>query len=493
MTILLILDGAGLAPPNPKTNAVRPDTMPQLYKAMNVHGHAVLSASGEAVGLGPGQAGNSEVGHITIGAGRKVPSKLATIEAEYQSGAFSANPLWNRLNGQEVVHVAGLLSDAGTHGHWRSLVRTARIASGFASRVIVHPVLDGVDSQAGTAPQFLRALEGELTDIAEIGVVMGRRCFCDRSGDVSLSRVYAESLDTVETHPTFDETALFKHLETATEASFPPHTVTRLNRARAPLILTQNREDRVRQVAKELKRRGPVFSLIDIDGVVPAKDAFFPKAPLTDGLSHRLRASGISTRRVSERCKFPHVTFFLNGLHEGEATDGICLPSWPEDALAQHPEMAATEITEAVIAQIENPNIRVIIANLPNLDQIGHLGDLSLAEHAAGHVDRAVGLIRQAAAKHGRHLVLTADHGNAEMMVDTNGKAFSSHTTNPVPFTVVPPPGSGAPDWALKQGSLANVAATIMILAGVEPPAQFEPPLLHPIAAQSRTVPEVTA
>jgi 2,3-bisphosphoglycerate-independent phosphoglycerate mutase len=480
MTVLVIADGAGLAPFDPQSNAVRPDTIPTLFDAMKRHGFLAIAASGTAVGLDPGQAGNSEVGHLTIGAGRIVPTVLSAFAEAVRSGDLAAHPIWTDIPASDVVHLVGLLSLAGTHGHWRTLAEMATVAAARGRRCVVHCILDGVDSQAGTAPELLASLTSHLSETGgvSLGVVMGRKWFCDRSGDHALSRYCADAIGDPDGLPRFDDAVLAKHLESQTEADFPPHAITRARRDGAPIILTQNREDRARQIAQALDAAGPVYSLIDLDGAVPPDRSFFPKSPLNHGVSQVLRRAGVRTLRVSETCKFPHVTFFLNGRDYGAAEDGLCLPSHPEAELARHPEMRASDIAEAVTKRMDDTGIGLIVVNLPNLDQIGHLGVVNLAEAAAGHVDRALARICAAARMSGRSVILTADHGNAERLVDDGGRPFGSHTANDVPFCVIPAPGRDVFLRPIGGASLANIAASVLTLMEVDIPPDFAPSLI---------------
>src|SRR4051812_40381778 len=203
--VLLILDGAGLADAN-AGNAVTEQTMPTLFRAMGDYGFARLEASGPAVGLDKGEVGNSEVGHLTIGAGYVVPSTLSRIDAAYRDGTWESRALWTKLGRGKPLHIVGLLSDAGVHGHWRSLLQAATLAAkSGAPEIVVHAVLDGVDSQAGTAPMLLDSLRSGLASIpqARLGVVIGRKWFCDRSGNLELTRVFIDAVSGAAPLPPF--------------------------------------------------------------------------------------------------------------------------------------------------------------------------------------------------------------------------------------------------------------------------------------------------
>lgn len=481
MTVLVVLDGVGLAAFDPSRNAVRPDTLPTLFDAMATYGYRRLDASGPAVGLEAGQAGNSEIGHLSIGAGRPLATKLAEFEGKCRDGSFHTHRLWSCFEAGGAVHIVGLVSDAGTHGHWRTISRFAAAAAENGLSPVVHCVLDGIDSQSGTAPALLQSLKASLSHVQNVtfGIVIGRKWFCDRSGNTALSEFFSSALEQAETLPKFTDAELLEHLAQSTEAIFPPHAISFVPRNGAPVIMVQNREDRARQAAVALSCHGKVFSLIDLDGVVPVEHAFYPKSPLDFGLHKVFLEKNIQTLRVSETCKFPHVTFFFNGLNEGQTKDGICVTSFPEDELADHPEMRAKEIADHAEHGIEDHNNALVIVNLPNMDQIGHLGRMDLAEAAATHVDSALARILQSARGADRSVVILADHGNAEKLADDQGQPFGSHTTNPVPFCVVPAPSVRVDLRQQEQGSLVHVAASVLDIMGLEVPEGFYPSMVN--------------
>ena len=225
-----------------------------------------------------------------------------------------------------------------------------------------------------------------------------------------------------------------------------------------------------------MSERNPVFALVELATRVPPDHVFFPSRPVDRGLVTELQAQGTGILRVAENCKFPHVTFFLNGFHENLGEEAICIPTIPEARIGEQPEMSIGELTRTITQSLARPEVKAMVVNVPNLDQVGHTGKMDAAKCAAGHVDRAVGLVREACAQHGWHLLITGDHGNAEVMVDEQGVPWGSHTTNPVPFVVVPRPGSGV-RWQAKQGTLANVAPTFLRMMGTRPPDWMEAPL----------------
>jgi 2,3-bisphosphoglycerate-independent phosphoglycerate mutase len=478
--ILLILDGAGWRE-DPHGNAVTARTLPALFRRIEQDGVAVLEAAGEAVGLERGQVGNSEAGHLTIGAGRMVPALARRLLEAYRDGSWARDPAWERVRTAGVLHLLGLVSDAGVHGLARTIAHAAAVAARAGVReIVVHPVLDGVDSLAGSAPALLSELRAALAALpgVALGVVQGRKAFCDRSGNPVASQPCADALTGRAPLPAFTDGALAAHLAGASEASFPAHLCPggRTMRSGEPVLHTSHRADRARQIAALLSRTQPVYALVELGKGVPVEHVFFPTAPLDRGLAFELRRAGIPSLRIAEKCKFPHVTFFLNGFDAAAEGEGRCIDSIPEGEIPEKPEMSAAAITAEIERALADPARRAVLANLANLDQVGHLGDMGLATRAAAAVDRAYICIAAAAQRHGWTLLVTSDHGNADRLIGGDGRPFGSHTESPVPFLFQAAPGLSA-RWERRSGTLANVAATYLAALGLEPPAWMAPAL----------------
>lgn len=479
-TLLLILDGAGIAPAE-RGNAVTADTMPCFFSAMEKHGHGILEASGPAVGLEDGQVGNSEVGHLTIGAGEIVPSTLGKIDKAFRSCAWRRHAMWQKIRAHGPrLHILGLLSDAGVHGHWKTLYQAAVCAAphGF-SDVVVHLVLDGVDSPRGSARSLYAGLASVLCDVptARLGVVIGRRNFCDRSGDLSTSRQFANALCGRRSLGRFD-VDLLDLTDGASEADFPGHVhVEDATIAPGePILITSHRADRAVQAAEALTEIGPVYAMVPLGRAVPNERVFFPVTPRNRGLAFELHRGGVRTLRVAEACKFPHVTYFFNGFNGDLGEDTICIPSVREEEIRNKPEMSVVAITNAVRQAVLSDSHEVIIANIANLDQVGHTGDLDLTMRAARLVDRAFAELYAACQSQGWTLMATADHGNAERMLDDEGRGFGSHTENPVPLLVIAPPGTRQ-HWFAQYGTVAGVAPTVLESLGLDIPEWMQPAL----------------
>jgi 2,3-bisphosphoglycerate-independent phosphoglycerate mutase len=480
---LIILDGAGYCTDS-HGNAVTPDTMPNMYRHMSEHGFAILGATAESVGLEPGQVGNSEAGHLTIGAGRIIPSMTQRICKAFDSGTWSRDPGWQKPVRAGLVHVVGLLSDAGVHGMARTLVQGVGAAiSAGVEEIVVHPVLDGVDSRAGTAPGLLEALRRDLEAFpaARLGVVVGRQRFCDRGGDLDVTRGVVDAFLGRAELPAYSDRKLAGHLaQSASEMDFPAHLVAggRTIRDGEPILITSHRADRARQVARVLSETHPVLMLVDPGKDIEVEHIFFPQEPLDRGFAHEISRHGISSVRVAEKCKFPHVTFFFNGFDAALEGEGVCIPSISESEIPGQPEMSIHEVVDEIVRHLNDPRQRVIVANLANLDQVGHLGRLDLAVKAAEEVDRAFVRIAEQARQNDWTLFVTADHGNADCVIGDDGKPFGSHTHRPVPFLIQPSPEQRF-TWTAKEGTLANVAASCLLSLGLQPPEWMEPPLVR--------------
>ncbi len=477
-TALVILDGMGLAD-DPVGNAVTPHSMPFIFAMMAQHGYARLAASGEAVGLRENIVGNSEVGHLTIGAGTVVPSTLNRMDQAYNDGSWKRSPLWRDLVSGQRCHIVGLLSDAGVHGHFDTLWRSAELAVGNGCpQVVVHPVLDGVDSLAGSAPELLRFLMKKLSVIPNtgIGMVVGRKWFCDRSGSTTPAERFVDAFSNVHELPNFNPDDL-NSLEN--ERDFPPHGTHDVTGACAgePVLLSSHRGDRAIQVARVMSRSFRVFAPIALADAVARERAFFPAIPLEQGLAIELAKAGMKTTRIAEQCKFAHVTSFFDGLNEGIESQSFSIPTPAEADLPDQPEMAVDALVDTVIHEIEVGSSDLLVVNIANLDQIGHLGRLDLAMIAARKVDRAAVRLCDAARANDWTTLFVADHGNADRVETLNGQPYGSHTDRPVPLIAIPSPRLQI-SWRKKQGSLANVASTVLASLKLNPPTFMHPSLL---------------
>lgn len=460
-------------------NAVTSTSMPFLFAMMAKYGYARLAASGEAVGLRENIVGNSEVGHLTIGAGTVVLSTLCRLDRAYDDGSWQCNPLWRDMLTGKRCHIVGLLSDAGVHALLDTLWRSAELAiANGCPQVVVHPVLDGIDSPARSAPELLRVLMGNLARIpnVSIGMISGRRWFCDRSGSIALAEGFVDAFCATDKLPCFDPDIL-NTLEN--ECDFPPHGIPQATGARAGevVLLTSHRADRAIQIARVLGRTFRVYAPIVLAEAVPRARAFFPPEPLENGLARELLSAGMKTTRIAEECKFPHVTSFFDGLNQDIASHSLSIPTPAEADLPNRPEMAVDAVVKASVQEIESGSSSLLVVNIANLDQIGHLGRLDLAIIAARKVDAAAQRLCEVARTRGWTTLFVSDHGNADRVETLDGRPFGSHTDRPVPLIAIPGPRVRG-IWRRQEGSLANVASTVLASLGLTPPSFMHPPLL---------------
>jgi 2,3-bisphosphoglycerate-independent phosphoglycerate mutase len=277
---------------------------------------------------------------------------------------------------------------------------------------------------------------------------------------------------------------LEKHLETASEATFPPHLFPGGRRVESgePILLTQHRADRAKQVAQMLAVAHPFYSLVELDPEMSAPRIFFPTKPLSHGLGFELNRGNVRSIRIAESCKFPHVTRFMNGLNHGLEGRHIRIESVPEATIADHPEMSIEGVVREIETAVRNSSDRLVITNIANLDQVGHLGRYDLAVEAARYVDDALKRILAVCRDKGWTVLVTADHGNADRVTDAAGRPFGSHTDRPVPLIVVPAPGA-AFRWLALDGSLVNIAPTVLTILGLPKADYMAASLLEPVTA----------
>ncbi len=485
--VLLILDGMGLND-DPAASATTAEHMPFFHSLMQAQGYASLHASGSEVGLDEGKAGNSEVGHLTIGAGRVLPSTLGRIRAAYRDGTWEKHTAWDHCDWSRPLHIAGLLSDAGVHAHWETLMMAADIgARKGVPAVYIHALFDGTDSQAGTAPRLLQDLQEAIAAKGRgnirLASVMGRKWATDRAENWNLTQHCKDALMGRLDSGEFGLQGLQQHLKSSpSEADFPHATFP----AGIPvgngdtLILTNHRADRVSQLAKLMSEDCHVIAMVELKHeAVPLEDVFFPAQPINGGLIDVLKQEGYSTVRLAEQCKFPHVTYFINGLQAVAGAQGIQVPTIPDDEILGNPAMSIAQLGgELERLMAAGAPGQVLIVNVPNLDQVGHQGSLDAAAKAATAVDRLVKTVVGSWAKdHGWQLLITADHGNADVMVDAQGRPMGSHSNRPVPMVAIANNGK-AVEWRKRSGDLSNVAASLLTLLEAEYPETMSESLI---------------
>ncbi|WP_127089076.1 2,3-bisphosphoglycerate-independent phosphoglycerate mutase [Aquabacter cavernae] len=492
-TMLVVLDGWGWRDDS-ADNAVRLARTPNFDRLYGSSPHAFLATSGRDVGLPVGQMGNSEVGHLNLGAGRVVMQDLPRIDAAIEDGSLKT-----RLADSGLVaalkasggtcHILGLMSPGGVHAHQDHTVAVARLLAEEGIPAKVHAFTDGRDTPPRSGADFMVRLVADLPAAVPVATVCGRYYAMDRDNRWErVQRAYellAHGRGTV-----------FESAEAAVAASYaadfsdeflnPAVISGYAGMADGDAILCTNfRADRAREILDALLL--PQFDGFDrgtpirfvaaagmasyssgLDGVMKT---LFPRQSLDMGLGETVAAAGRTQLRMAETEKYPHVTYFFSGGREepyaGE--ERILVPSPKVATYDLQPEMSAPELTDKAVVAIESGDYDLVILNFANPDMVGHTGSLPAAIKAVETVDRGLGRIAEAVLSMDGALLVTADHGNCELMRDPEtGGPHTAHTTFPVPVMLV-----GRPGFALKNGRLADVAPTLLSLMGVAKPEQM--------------------
>jgi 2,3-bisphosphoglycerate-independent phosphoglycerate mutase len=458
--------------------------------------HATLTAQGRAVGLPEGQMGNSEVGHTNIGAGRIVWMDLPRIDKAIKDGTFARNTelagFIEKLKASGgTAHLAGLASPGGVHSHQRHIVETARVIAGNGVPVALHVFLDGRDVAPKSAAGQIARLEADLPAGARIATVSGRFYAMDR--DNRWERIEAASAAILHgTGAQADSPAAAIEAGLArgeTDEFVTPTVIGDYAGARDGdgLFFVNFRADRAREILRALVL--PDFDAFETGtrpdwaaklGMVEYSDdlneemaAMFPSEEIINTLGHWVATHGIGQFRIAETEKYPHVTFFLNGGVEVPETREVryMAPSPKVRTYDLQPEMSAAEVTEHLAAAIRSGEYGLIVCNYANPDMVGHTGDLGAAIKAVEAVDTGLGTVLEALKETGGAALVTADHGNCEVMVDPEtGEPHTAHTLNPVPLIMV---GGPAGAHLGEGGCLADLAPSLLALMKLPQPKEM--------------------
>lgn len=510
--VLVILDGWGIGRDEPG-NAVLQAATPVMDHLWASYPHATLRTSGEDVGLPAGQMGNSEVGHTNLGAGFVVYQWLTRLDRAIASGEFAANPVLNLAidrvlaNGQ-TLHLLGLVSDGGVHSHVRHLEALLRLAAARgvpADRVVVQVITDGRDTAPTAGLGYVAQLQQAMaaTGVGRIGTVSGRYYAMDRDRRWERTRLAYDAMvnGLGPTAPSASAAIAAAYAAGITDEFIVPTVIAEDAAARIKpddsVIFFNFRADRGRQLSEALVsehfpgwERGPrlpglhLVTLARYEESLPAEVAF-PPMDVEKPLARVISEAGLAQLHAAETEKYPHVTFFFNGGREAPyAGEERVLVASPKVATYDlQPEMSAPELTDAVVAAIASGAFDFVIVNFANGDMVGHTGVLPAAIVAVETADAALGRIVAATLEQGGVALVTADHGNAEEMIDPlTGGPMTAHTTNPVPVVLAAPEENALRHARLRaDGRLAAVAPTVLELLGVvAPPEMTEPSLLSP-------------
>ncbi len=492
---LIIMDGFGLSKSTAAgDNAIAAAKKPNLDRIFGENPCCRLSASGLDVGLPDGQMGNSEVGHTNIGAGRVVFQDLPRISLDIQEGRFFQNPAYVRAMDAckekgTALHLYGLLSDGGVHSHIEHLFALLRMAKERGlTQVYVHCFLDGRDVPPTSGKGFVRQLQDYLQElgVGKIATVMGRYYAMDRDSRWErLVRAYDAIACGQAPYEPDPVAAVQKSYDAGVTDEFVEPVVclqgVGVNEGDS-IIFYNFRPDRAREITRTFvdpdfagfERKKGYFPVqyvctTEYDATMPNVEVAYPREQLTNIFGEYIAEKGLTQLRIAETEKYAHVTFFFNGGVErtfpGE--DRCLIPSPKVATYDLQPEMSEPEVTREAVARIESGKYDVVILNFANCDMVGHTGVYDAAVKAVEAVDDGVNQVVHATLKMGGAAIITADHGNAEHMVNADGSPFTAHTTNLVPCCLV-----GA-DVKLRDGRLADLAPTMLALMGLPKPAEM--------------------
>ena len=501
LTMLMILDGFG-SNSEEEGNAIKKANTPNIDTLMKTYPITKISASGLAVGLPEGQMGNSEVGHTNIGAGRIVYQELTRITKAIEDGDFFSNEelinaIENCKKNNSKLHILGLVSDGGVHSHIRHLYGLLELAKrrDFED-VYVHCFLDGRDTPPASAENYIMELEDKMKEkgVGKIASISGRFYSMDRDkrwervkkaydaicrGEGVKSGNAVHAIENSYQKEVFDE-FVEPTVITGTDGETPIATI----EDNDSVIFFNFRPDRARQLTRaivdpnfdgfETKKMNTYFvCFTSYDETMPNVHIAFKKQQIKNTLGEIISNHNMTQLRIAETEKYAHVTFFFNGGEEKQykGEDRILIPSPKVETYDMKPEMSAYEVTEKVVDAIESGKYNCIILNYANPDMVGHTGNLDAAVKAVEAVDECVGKVVKAIKDKKANLLITADHGNAEQMIDyTTGEPHTAHTTNLVPLILV----TEKENQKLKSnGKLADLAPTILDLMNLEKPEEM--------------------
>nr|YP_009395121.1 phosphoglycerate mutase [Bryothamnion seaforthii]ARW63889.1 phosphoglycerate mutase [Bryothamnion seaforthii] len=493
--ILTILDGWGYSEEN-KGNAIRLANTPTIDKIWKKYPKSLLSASGEDVGLPENQMGNSEVGHTTIGAGRVINQDLVRIHKSIETGEFFRNEAIHTIcktveNKQSKLHIIGLCSNGGVHSHIDHLKATIEIVKNYNHTVCLHLITDGRDTKPKVAIEFLDDIYKQVNSYKNINIctISGRYYSMDR--DCRWSRTEQAYKMLVNNH-NIEENTNYKNLinnyykNSISDEFIPPTRIYKGNISDSDGILFFNfRPDRIRQLIQCLaKNNFKGFSTKKISNLMFTTftdydpnlklTTVFPAQIHKNFLGKIVSSKNLKQFRLAETEKYAHVTYFFNGGNEepfpGE--DRELIPSPKVDTYDLKPEMSAYQVTDSLIKAIDKKIYKFIVVNYANPDMVGHTGNLEATIKGIEVVDKCIEKLLSKVNSVSGTLIITADHGNADYMIDSNNQPCKSHSTNPVPFILIT--GSKLELYSLKpNGNLADIAPTILELLKINIPTEM--------------------
>ncbi len=499
--MLVILDGWGINP-NPEVSAIERAHTPFFDSLKKKYPHATLRTDGLNVGLPEGQMGNSEVGHMNLGAGRIVYQDLVKINKAIDDGRFFENPTLKQAfeyakQNEKKVHLLGLVSDGGVHSHIKHLYALIDMATQYGVPIYIHAFTDGRDVDPHSGIQFIQDLENYLKDKpnAHLASVVGRYYAMDRDKrwerikkayDLLVHGIGQKTTDLVQAvRESYEEGITDEFIKPIVKTGENGNPLATIEPGDV-VIFFNFRTDRGRQLTTALSQKDipeynmkklPLYfvTMTNYDDTFKDIKVVFPKEDLKNTLGEVISQQGLTQLRIAETEKYPHVTFFFSGGREetfpGE--ERIMIPSPKVATYDLKPEMSAYEVTDALMKKIKESEPDLIVLNYANPDMVGHTGDFNAAVKAVEAVDDNLSRLIPLGLQHGYRILVIADHGNADVMVNEDGSPNTAHTTNPVPVILV------ANDLhpEIKDGILANVAPTLLKMMNLDIPGHMEKPL----------------
>lgn len=503
--VLIILDGFGLADFGHAGNAITPQTAPRIFSYWEKYPSTTLTAHGRDVGLFPGQEGNSEAGHFNIGAGRVVEQDTVRISHAIKDGTFFKNEALletvRKTPAANAIHLVGLLTNGqSAHSHPEHLYALLDLMRRYKrERVFLHLFTDGRDSSPHSAISHLRKLRKYMLAHEQIASVCGRFYAMDRNKIWDRTQVAYEAMvlgKAKNSANSIEEAIMQAYDRGETDEYITPTVIVKSERPVAVInnqdavFFFNSRSDRARQLAKALvqpdftKRNPGAFkrtrwphdlatvALTDFGPELPNLLRAFPAPDLINCLP---KAIGESYRQlyISETEKYAHVTYFMNGGYADPVNGEVreLVPSGTARSYATEPAMHSKQVAERVIDHLAKRTYDVVVVNFPNADMVGHTGNLAAAKKAVKALDQQVGRVVAAVQKRGGQVIITADHGNAEAMLNPGtGEVKTEHTTSPVPFIVINDQLIGQ---RVRSGRLADIAPTFLALLGLHKPKEM--------------------
>ncbi len=498
-TALIIMDGFGNGRPDPKSNAIYAAKTPNLDRYRKEYSVTEIGASGLNVGLPDGQMGNSEVGHTNIGAGRVVYQMLVKITKDIQDGVFFENKallqaVENCKAHDSALHLIGLVSDGGVHSHMDHIMGLIELAARHGlKKVYLHALLDGRDVSVTSGAGFVKTVRDRMEElgvgtVASVGgryYAMDRDKAWDRVEKGYAAMVYGEGNQADDAVKAIEDS----YAAGVTDEFMIPTVIRKegMIKANDSIVFFNFRPDRARQITRTFvdpdfngfERRNGFFPVTYVcmaqyDAAMPNVLVAYPPEQLTMTMGEYLAKNGKTQLRIAETQKYAHVTFFFNGGEERQfkGEDRILVPSPDVPTFDLKPEMSAYEVTDKVVEAINSEKYDVIILNYANCDMVGHTGVMEAAIKAVEAVDTCVGRVVDLLVSKGGKAIITADHGNADQMINyETGEPFTPHTTNPVPAIVIDP---ACPKHELRQGGkLCDLCPTMLKLMGMPQPKEM--------------------